>query len=392
MNPSYQLSSTHTLVDRSVLPAKGYAGGLLNRDTGEVLLLNAEFYQLLQLFQQAASVNDAIHLFAPLVQALPVDIRPLLETTLSGFVKEGILIPSEQSTQPKSENPFSLEPQSWIGSYQIQAELSITPPVGIYLVKNQRGQRYVLKKLFIHKNTPKQVTQAQQREFAYEFALLKHFSNSRYITHFVEFNAEEQVGVISYFAGQKLHRYQETNSESLSLSMRLDLLWQLLCGMDQLHKKGVLHGDLHTSNILVNKNNKLRIIDFDLALFQKDRYKQMLRYGGIVDFIPPERLSDDVFHQLKHIPTFRAEVYQIGVLAYFILQDKLPFVRATWREQITAIRHDYPVWNQDIPTELTQLIGKALHKKPRHRFASAAEMRKALWQVLQTKRKKTAHL
>ena len=382
MNSSYRLSSVYTFVDNISLPDTEYASGLLDTQTGEVLLLNPEFTQLLRLFQQPASVEDAIRLFAPSLQASPADIQAVLEPTITRFVQQNILTPSDQFLESTSDSPLTLKSRSRIGKYIVQSELSITPPIGVYRVKDDRGRSYVLKKLFLHPKTPAWVIREQQKEFAYEFELLEHFRSSPYITRLIEFDSTEQTGVTTYFAGQSLWRYLDAHATTLSLHKRIDLLIQLLRGMDELHQRGVLHGDLHSSNILVNPKNRIKIIDFDLALFYKDRKKQNIRYGGIVDFTPPERLTDDVFHQLRGVPTFRAEVYQIGVLGYFIIQGKLPFEGTTWRDQINAIRHDAPHWDKEIPVEIIQLLDKALDKKPRRRFASATEMKAVMLPVL----------
>lgn len=43
------------------------------------------------------------------------------------------------------------------------------------------------------------------------------------------------------------------------------LMWQLLCGLQYMHERGVLHRDLKGSNILLNKSGQLKIADFGLA-------------------------------------------------------------------------------------------------------------------------------
>ena len=80
-------------------------------------------------------------------------------------------------------------------------------------------------------------------------------------------------------------------------------------------------------------------------------------------------------------PIIRAEVYQVGVLGYFIFHGTLPFDGHTWREQIAAIRHSSPVWKATAPAPVRHLIETALHKLPAQRFASAVAMKAASMQA-----------
>lgn len=74
------------------------------------------------------------------------------------------------------------------------------------------------------------------------------------------------------------------------------------------------------------------------------------------------------------MPDFQAEVFQIGILAYFIFHNGLPFLGHTWREQVANIRYAAPVWETFVPVPIRKLIDTALHKDPTQRFASATDM------------------
>ena len=54
--------------------------------------------------------------------------------------------------------------------------------------------------------------------------------------------------------------------------------------IDQLHNMGILHGDFHSDNIVVNPDdNTVKIIDFGRTRFIKDI--DLSEFGGIVDFM-----------------------------------------------------------------------------------------------------------
>ena len=371
----YSLAPDFDFIDQPILIDSTYTTGLLNKSSGDVLLLNSELTALLSLFRHPATVADAAHTFAEQLNAPSADIQVVIQASVDTFVQQGILITSERLHQ-KLAYPFPrLQPRAAIKSYVIVKELSVSPPVGTYLVRTQTGEKCVLKKLFIHPDEHPADVRAQKKEFAYEFQILGHLAGCPLIRELIEFDASENIGVTDYFTGVSLRKFIIGCHETLSIARRISLFSQLIEGMDGLHSRQVLHGDLHYSNVLINKKTQLRLIDFDLSFFWKDRTKKGLKYGGIIDFIPPERLTDDVFHQSSGAPNFRAEVYQIGVLGYFIFHGKLPFEGQTWRDQVAAIRCAPPVWESPAPLFIRNLIEKALNKKPAQRFPSATAMK-----------------
>ena len=377
MEIAYCLSTSVDFVDRNALTNTDFDAGLRNKLTGTVLLLNAELAALLTLFREPASVAAAAALFAHQLDAPVMDVQAVIQHSVNTFVQQGILVDTEQLQQLSAHSFPTLKPRTPIGDYTVLKELSATPPVGIYLVRNQAGKRFVLKKLFSHPKASRDVILSQKKEFAYEFRILEKLQDCPLVSRLVAYVPRDGIGVIDYFAGVSLRRFVNTNHDALLTEDRIGLFTQLLDGVASLHSRNVLHGDLHSSNVLVNKKKRILLIDFDLAFFWRDRNKRGIRYGGITEFIPPERLTDDVFHQSVGPPDFRAEVYQIGVLGYFIFHGKLPFDGHTWREQIEAIRHVSPVWEATAPDPVRRLIETALHKLPAQRFASAVAMKAA---------------
>ena len=371
----YRLAANLDFVERSSLANTDFEAGLRNKSSGTVLLLNAELTALLTLFREPTSVAAAAALFAHQLDAPITDVRAIIQQSVDTFMEQGILVDAEQ-LQPAVTHAFpTLPPHTRIGAYTVLNELSITPPVGVYLVRNQAGKRFVLKKIDSHPDAPKGVSRAQKQEFAYEFRILDALRDCPLVSRLVAYIPDEGVGVIEHFDGVSLRRFISTHHDTLLPDDRVALFTQLLDGVASLHSRKVLHGDLHTSNVLVNEQKRLLLIDFDLAFFWRDRNRRSIRYGGITEFIPPERLTDDVFHQSAGPPDFRAEVYQIGVLGYFIFHGVLPFDGHTWREQINAIRQVSPVWTAPAPDAVRHLIETALHKLPDQRFASAVAMK-----------------
>lgn len=74
-----------------------------------------------------------------------------------------------------------------------------------------------------------------------------------------------------YFKNGSLHEILDTNIRFLSLTNRLKMIsqitFQIVKGLISIHKMGIIHMDLHLSNIIVSKNSKnkifVKIADFN---------------------------------------------------------------------------------------------------------------------------------
>ena len=66
---------------------------------------------------------------------------------------------------------------------------------------------------------------------------------------------------------------------------------QIFYGLDYCHRRGVMHRDIKTSNILLNNEGVLKLADFGLANFISARYKQPLTSRVVtLWYRPPELL------------------------------------------------------------------------------------------------------
>ena len=85
----------------------------------------------------------------------------------------------------------------------------------------------------------------------------------------------------------------------------------------------------------MNKNEPV-VIDFGLANANNVYSKN--NGGGYPIFMPPERISVDVFNRFIKPASYRSDVYQFGLLIAYIITSETPFVSNTWKKSVLEKR------------------------------------------------------
>lgn len=110
-------------------------------------------------------------------------------------------------------------------------------------------------------------------------------------------------------------------------------LHQIALGLAYLHAEGVVHGDLHAGNILVDGNGALRLGDFGMSLIAEGTGYNYgsLHGGGATRWSAPELFEPEEFGLESSRPTFKSDIYAFAcicievwiLLSYFCLNLSL---------------------------------------------------------------------
>lgn len=95
------------------------------------------------------------------------------------------------------------------------------------------------------------------------------------------------------------------------------------------HEKGIVHQDIHESNIVITEEAKVKIADFGLAGEQGKKKARYTRYAGTMS---PEQLEDGEIDE-------RSDIYQAGLLLARMLTG-LPHTLDTRDEVLEAIKNE----------------------------------------------------
>ena len=150
------------------------------------------------------------------------------------------------------------------------------------------------------------------------------------------------------------------------------------------HQSGLIHRDIKPDNILLDHDSNPLITDFGIAQ-EQDECGRTASPIGTVPYMAPEQFSDDV--PMDH----RADIYSLGVVLYVLLAGKLPFNHPDYFRTIKQIQEQdpEPVYkhNSKVSDQLEAICLKCLAKNPEDRFASAAELQRAILQTTKEPRR-----
>ncbi|MFZ5844389.1 MAG: serine/threonine protein kinase [Pseudomonadota bacterium] len=178
-----------------------------------------------------------------------------------------------------------------------------------------------------------------------------------------------------FLHGEKLTSYL---CGRLTLRHRLQLCQQIVALIEAMHGCHIVHGDVHTSNFMVGPGNQVTLIDLDCSFKMGTCAPQ--RIGGAAHFIPPERTTGLWFEAITAVPTYASDVYQLGVVLYFVLVGRPPFRGQTFRELSQAIRDGrhkpatHSAEGEPVPKMITARIEQMLAQDPRSRITNLGEV------------------
>lgn len=132
----------------------------------------------------------------------------------------------------------------------------------VYRAKDQKGQEiYALKKIRLQVEEEGIPSTAIR-----EISLLKELNHVNIVKLYEVLHTPKKLTLVFEYVEKDLKKLiDEGNKDGLEMKLVKSFLYQLLKGVDFIHKHKVLHRDLKPQNLLISKDNIMKIGDFGLA-------------------------------------------------------------------------------------------------------------------------------
>jgi serine/threonine-protein kinase len=155
------------------------------------------------------------------------------------------------------------------------------------------------------------------------------------------------------------------DSGPLDLETCQKILEQVASALDYMHRRGVTHGNLKPSNILVDREDWARVSDACIMGAFSESGSRDRGVGGSPEYMAPEQ-----FRGRAVGPS--ADQYAMGAIAYECLSGNLPFVGDAPEEMERMVLAEAPAGleqsRDDLPPHVRESVHRALSKTPAQRF------------------------
>jgi len=161
--------------------------------------------------------------------------------------------------------------------------------------------------------------------------------------------------------------------KDLSIGKVTDIAMQTCEGLAKAHQAGIVHRDVKPQNILIDRDGRVRILDFGLAKLRRDA--MLTRTGstvGTVAYMSPEQAQGE---KVDH----RSDIFSLGVVLYEMITGQLPFKGEHEAALVYSIVNENPEplarYKSDVPGELQRIVEKGMEKNREMRYQHVDDLR-----------------
>jgi serine/threonine protein kinase len=186
----------------------------------------------------------------------------------------------------------------------------------------------------------------------------------------IEESGEDTFIVMEFIDGIELK--DKIKPGPLAIKEAVNIAIQIAEGLEAAHKKGIVHRDIKSSNIMITKDGKVKVMDFGLAKIGKGT--QITKIGstvGTAAYMSPEQAKGEELD-------YRTDIWSFGVVLYEMLTGQLPFNGDYEQALMFAILNEQPkavqILAPGISSVLIHILDRTLEKDVTLRYQSISEV------------------
>ncbi len=280
---------------------------------------------------------------------------------------------------------MSLNPGARLGPYDIVARLGAGGMGEVYRGRDSRLRREVAIKIL-----PAEIADDPDRlaRFSREAQAASALKHPNIVTVFdVGVDGRVHFLVMELVEGRSLR--ETIVRGGMPVKAMLNIAAQIAEGLANAHAAGIVHRDLKPENVMVTPEGLVKILDFGLAKLHPDRKADESATESLIEsfqtgpgptFGTPSYMSPE--QTTGATVDFRSDQFSLGAILYELLSGRTAFRGPSTIETLSAIIKDEPASlasiRADLPAPLVWIIERCLHKDPRQRYDSTADLARDL--------------
>jgi len=297
--------------------------------------------------------------------------KPFTPEKLVKAIKNGLTRNSESIDKTvKSDSSGRI-----LGGYKVVRKIGKGNFGNVFLAEKKKGntvEQYALKILkpaTIFEDDVKKYQERFQHE-AEAASRVKHPNVVNFVEYGLADNETVPFIVMEYFPGKSLKDFMKQNGR-LDYRQKILIILQIAEALAAIHAAHICHRDIKPGNVLIDNNQKVKLIDFGTARLPESELTLTSDKLGTPYYLSPEGFISAKVDR-------RSDIYSLGVVAYELLLGEKPFVASSVHELSNKVNNEIPKEPKEIasdfPPSLQPIIAKMLKKDKHERYQTVQDV------------------
>lgn len=213
-------------------------------------------------------------------------------------------------------------PKDLLPGLELGARLGVGGMSHVYRAKDSSSQELVAVKILLPRLTRDPVALAR---FQAESELLCRLQHENLVRGFYHYSVDGLHYLVMELVEGSTALERLDRDGPFREEVALGIILQAARALEYLHQKGLVHRDVKPGNLLIAKENKVKLCDLGFAVAAG----QIESNSGTVQYLAPEQAVGE------RVLDTRADIYALGVTLFQLTMGKLPFEGATDEEQLS---------------------------------------------------------
>lgn len=174
------------------------------------------------------------------------------------------------------------------------------------------------------------------------------------------FNEDNHLFLVLEFCSGGALEDKIVNKEEISDENKIKICVQIISALKYCYDMSVAHQDIKTSNILFDKNGRIKIADFGLSGFIKHD-ENINEHRGTLSYSAPEVCQSTSFNP------FKSDIWSLGVLFYRLFTYSYPFEGNTKEDLKRSIINGY--YQEKLTGQIRKAVKMMLVVNPDERIS-----------------------